>query len=241
MIYIDFLTTARHFEQCVDIQRHAWMMEDIDIVPTNILRVYGDNEHPAGFLLGAFHNSDVVGFILSFPTQIPQICILHMLAVDPQMQNQKIGEQLMDALLHHMRLHGIKQLTWTFDPLESRNAYFYIHKYGGICTEYVENYYQFRSPTLLESFPANRFKTKLFLDPRENTYVLDKNDRLEIMIPSQFSAINRDNPRLASKIYHQTRALFQKINDDNYIVVDFLSHPNDDSYTYVLFKQISSL
>jgi predicted GNAT superfamily acetyltransferase len=51
---------------------------------------------------------------------------------------------------------GLDLMTWTFDPLESRNAYFNLHKLGVSSRTYREDYYGSMSDALNQGLPSDR-------------------------------------------------------------------------------------
>lgn len=65
----------------------------------------------------------------------------HVAAVDDGARGRSIGF----ALKLHQRAwslgRGITTITWTYDPLISRNAYFNLRKLGAVPTEYLPNFY----------------------------------------------------------------------------------------------------
>ena len=57
-----------------------------------------------------------------------------------------------------MLAQGIELITWTFDPLESRNARFNFHKLGATCDVYLRNLYGAMRDTLNAGLPSDRFQ-----------------------------------------------------------------------------------
>jgi predicted GNAT superfamily acetyltransferase len=53
---------------------------------------------------------------------------------------------------------GIDLITWTFDPLESRNARFNFHKLGVTCGVYLRNLYGAMRDKLNSGLPSDRFQ-----------------------------------------------------------------------------------
>src|SRR5262249_19753692 len=64
-----------------------------------------------------------------------------MLAVESGLQNAGIGVRLKLAQRDHAFKTGVPLFTWTFDPLQSRNAYLNIVKLGAVTRQYYVNYY----------------------------------------------------------------------------------------------------
>jgi predicted GNAT superfamily acetyltransferase len=65
----------------------------------------------------------------------------HVAGVAPEYQGRGIGF----ALKRHQRdwalARGRTEISWTFDPLIARNAYFNMHKLGAAITEYLPDFY----------------------------------------------------------------------------------------------------
>lgn len=73
----------------------------------------------------------------------PQDAVLHshMVGVLPSAAGRGIGL----AIKHHQRQwcleRGVREMTWTFDPLIGRNAAFNLRKLGARAEKYLENFY----------------------------------------------------------------------------------------------------
>lgn len=99
--------------------------------------------HVGNYVAAAFHDGEIVGALIGFLGQHDGEMTLHshILGVSPAVQGRNIGY----ALKLHQRAwslaHGIATVTWTFDPLVRRNAYFNLTKLGAQITAYYENFY----------------------------------------------------------------------------------------------------
>lgn len=99
--------------------------------------------HAGNYISAAYRDDEMVGALVAFLGQHRGETILHshILGVSPAAQSRNIGY----ALKLHQRAwalaHGIATVTWTFDPLVRRNAYFNITKLGAQITAYYENFY----------------------------------------------------------------------------------------------------
>ena len=82
----------------------------------------------------------------------------HMLGVHPEYQLMGIGKLLKDEQMKTARNMGYDLITWTFDPLESRNAYLNTSKLYGICDTYLENCYGEMDDGLNKGLPTDRFQ-----------------------------------------------------------------------------------
>jgi len=56
-----------------------------------------------------------------------------------------------------VRHQGIDRITWTFDPLLSRNAWLNITRLGAVCNTYLRNFYGKMHDVLNEGLPSDRF------------------------------------------------------------------------------------
>ena len=102
-------------------------------------------------LIGAFDEGLLVGFSLAFigldlqGSSRPAASNLKLaskrLAVHPDYRSSGIGYRLKLEQKEFANQQAIRLITWTFDPLISRNAYFHIHKLGGIARHFRQNFY----------------------------------------------------------------------------------------------------
>ena len=122
-----------------DIQRQAWGLEDLEIVPTFEMKAISD----VGILLAAFdQENEPIGFIYGFH-QFPDIHYSHMMAVVPSMQGTGVGYE-MKKTHRTMALgspHRVNYIKWTVDPLLPNNAYLNFAKLGSYCDKYYIDYY----------------------------------------------------------------------------------------------------
>ncbi|MGD9316090.1 MAG: GNAT family N-acetyltransferase, partial [Anaerolineae bacterium] len=123
------LESIAEFHACEALQRRVWVLpDDLEVVPLHLLLTAQRN---GGLVLGAFDGGELVGFLFGFPAYDqdgrPKHCS-HMMGVDPDCQGAGIGYQLKLAQREFALAQGLDLVTWTYDPLESRNAYLNIHK-----------------------------------------------------------------------------------------------------------------
>jgi predicted GNAT superfamily acetyltransferase len=123
-----------------ELQREVWACGDIDVVPRMML-------HPArevgGVLVGAFDGARLVGFAFGFVGLEHGRLVLHshMLAVKPEYRGRSLGYLLKLAQRERALAQGINVMTWTFDPLQSRNAHLNFARLGVVCDTYRLDYY----------------------------------------------------------------------------------------------------
>lgn len=81
-----------------------------------------------------------------------------MAAVLPAYQGLGIGERLKWAQRDAVLAQGIDLITWTYDPLESANAYLNLRKLGAVCNTYLRNVYGNLTDTLNNGLATDRFQ-----------------------------------------------------------------------------------
>ena len=123
-----------------ELQREIWGCSDLEVLPSLALIPLLEI---GGVLLGAFDNEQLIGFALGFPGIGDRRLTLHsdMLAVKTEYRSHDVGFNLKLAQRERALAKGIDRITWTFDPLQSRNAHLNFAKLGVIADRYRINYY----------------------------------------------------------------------------------------------------
>lgn len=139
-IEVHALTDLRSIQAAADLFRSIWGPEDRDLIGVSTLRALA---HSGNYVVGAFVGDDMVGAITGFVGWHGEDLQLHshILGVLPSTQGRNVGF----ALKQHQRAwalrRGIATVTWTYDPLVSRNAYFNLTKLGATVTAYYPSFY----------------------------------------------------------------------------------------------------
>ena len=81
-----------------------------------------------------------------------------MAGVHPDYRDRGLGYSLKLAQREHVLAQGIDLITWTFDPLETRNATLNFHKLGAVCNTYIPNLYGEMRDGLNAGLPSDRFQ-----------------------------------------------------------------------------------
>ena len=123
-----------------DLQKEVWRCDDREILPS--IHMIAAREVGA-ILLGAFDGSDLVGFVYGFPGFEGEHRVIHsdMLAVRNAYRDRGLGSALKRAQREQALAQGIDRITWTFDPLQSRNAYVNFVHLGVIADRYLRDFY----------------------------------------------------------------------------------------------------
>ncbi len=150
---------------CEALQDVAW--GSFGIVPLNMLTTVHSS---GGVVLGAFDTAapaaPLVGFVFGFLGRAADGRLKHcshMAAVLPAYRDARIGERLKLAQREAVIAQGIDMMTWTFDPLISRNASLNFRKLGAICRTYKQNVYG-PDPVPADDLPTDRFQVEWCLN-----------------------------------------------------------------------------
>ena len=94
-------------------------------------------------LTGAYDGEQLVGFVYGFIGQegTQPVIHSHMLAVKPSYRDHHLGYRLKLAQREAALSGGFTRITWTFDPLQSRNAHLNFARLGTLADQYKVNFY----------------------------------------------------------------------------------------------------
>ena len=162
------------------LQRAVWPGSETDVVPAHVMITA---VHNGGLVVGAFVEEQLVGFVFGFPGieftpdgPRPKHCS-HMLGIHPGQRDSGIGFALKRAQWQLVRYQGLDHVTWTYDPLLSRNAYLNIAKLGAVCSTYRRSEYGDMRDGLNAGLPSDRFQVDWWINTRRVERRLGKRPR----------------------------------------------------------------
>jgi predicted GNAT superfamily acetyltransferase len=134
------INTLAEMRQIEVLQKEIWGVEDLEVFPALALRPL---KELGAVLIGAFNNHDLVGFVFGFPGIIDGETVIHsdLLAVKPEFRSLNLGFLLKLAQRDKALSLGVNKITWTFDPLQSRNAHLNFAKLGVTSNRYEIDFY----------------------------------------------------------------------------------------------------
>lgn len=154
------IRAATTIEECLAVERltaEIWGGGDV-AVPAHLLITIAKNR---GVVLLAWDDARPIGFCFCFPSYTAERRLKqcsHMAGVLPAYRDARIGEQLKWAQRAAVLADQIDLITWTFDPLETRNSRLNIHKLGAVCNTYLRNLYGDMADALNHGVPSDRFQ-----------------------------------------------------------------------------------
>jgi len=139
------------FRKLEELQRVIWNMADVEVIPGRTMHAIDFN---GGVLFGAYDGDEIIGFVFGvigtvqgLNQRVDQVAAARLqlystiMGVHPDYHGQSIGYQLKLAQREYALQMGIRLITWTFDPLESRNARLNISKLGAISHRYLRDFH----------------------------------------------------------------------------------------------------
>ncbi|MBI2758890.1 MAG: GNAT family N-acetyltransferase [Chloroflexi bacterium] len=178
--HIRLLETPEELSAVEALQRVIWPGSETDIVPAHMLITAA---HNGGLVLGAFADDELVGFVFGFPGlettpdgPRPKHCS-HMAGVHPDHRNSGLGFALKRAQWQMIRHQGLDHITWTYDPLLSRNAQLNIARLGAVCSTYHRSEYGDMRDGLNAGLPSDRFQVDWWINTKRVERRLGKRAR----------------------------------------------------------------
>jgi predicted GNAT superfamily acetyltransferase len=175
-IAIRDLKSIDDLTQLKALEKEVWGMADEDTVPLTLaiaLKTAGN------IFVGAFDadkgrkNKDndrekLVGFAFGFlGREHGQTTIhSHMLAVLDQYRHLDLGSRLKQAQRERAVAMGVHEMTWTYDPLQSRNAHFNFAKLGVVSDTYKIDFYGAETSSMLHRNGTDRLWVRWMLNSR---------------------------------------------------------------------------
>jgi predicted GNAT superfamily acetyltransferase len=137
---------VRTLHELAELRTVITLFQDIwrsaDSSPLMTLEQLRAMSHSGNYLAGAFDGDRMVGACVGFFAAPPGVGLhSHIAGVTQDMRGRNVGF----ALKLHQRAwaldKALTEITWTFDPLVRRNAYFNLVKLGARPREYLVNFY----------------------------------------------------------------------------------------------------
>ncbi len=162
------LNDPNEFFAIEELQRLVWPGNETEVIPAHLL--ISAVKH-GGICIGAYLGKDqekereqCVGFVFGLPAIYhtpdgPRLMhYSHMLGVHPDHRGKGLAFLLKRAQWQMVRKQGVDRITWTYDPLLSRNAHLNISKLGAVCNTYHVDYYGSLRDGLNAGTPTDRFE-----------------------------------------------------------------------------------
>jgi predicted GNAT superfamily acetyltransferase len=178
-ITIRDLKSIDDLSQLKTVEKEVWGMADEDTLPLTlaIACIAAGN-----IFVGAFdkdgqdrhdkrnnkEREKLVGFAFGFLGREHGLTTIHshMLAVLDAYRHLDLGARLKQAQRERAMAMGIHEMTWTFDPLQSRNAHFNFSKLGVVSETYKVDFYGPATSSMLHQNGTDRLWVRWMLNSR---------------------------------------------------------------------------
>ena len=194
----------------------TWAIYNGTEITSNLLQAM---IHSGSYLSGAFIENKIVGAALAFPATNNGLHLhSHMTAVLDEYRDKGVGYALKLDQWHWAKKNSYPEISWTFDPLVSRNAKLNLIKLGVDISSYHPNFYGDMPDALNAGDESDRLMVSWKVigeNPvqRELVSTPKPNDIL-IQIPADIVAIRssdrEENLRWRRKVREQFLQAFEK-------------------------------
>ena len=153
------LTSIADLTQAIEVEREVWGSDDLDLMSLTFAIAASE----AGNLwIGAFDGPKLAGYAFAFHALEEGKPSLHshMLAVREQYREYDLGTKLKLAQRERALALHLHEITWTFDPLQSKNAHLNFAKLGVVCDRYKVDFYGASTSSLLHQNSTDRLWVK---------------------------------------------------------------------------------
>ena len=140
-VRVDLVHSEQDARAAVSVLAEVWPRVDgKEPLPPELAWVFA---HSGNYVALARQGDAVVGAAIGFRGEDEHGALLHshITGVLPDRQGLGVGYQLKQHQRAWALARGLDRITWTFDPLVARNAYFNVVKLGAQLTHYYVDFY----------------------------------------------------------------------------------------------------
>lgn len=240
-IQIRECTSLEELSACVNLQRQVFALPEIEISP---VRHFVVTKNAGGFILGAYADRELVGFVLSVPAFLrgEKAFYSHMTAVRSDLQGFGVGARLKWGQRRRALELGVEYVKWTFEPWKARNAYFNLEKLGAEMREYERDFYGVDYTTAAQSqknigLASDRLFAEWHLtSPKVEALAAGerfeetREVRAEVEVPNDWLEIVERDPDGALKIQSRIRGDFESAFAQGLVARGFARDENTPRY-----------
>ena len=254
------ITNPNELELLEDVQKAAWGYDDREVTPGSLMVA---SVHSGGIVVAAYpsNSRNPVGFAFGFPAVRGGRLLhhSHLLAITPAHRGTGLARALKLRQRERALEAGFDLMTWTFDPLISRNARLNLGKLGARAVSYHADWYAIRGG-IYAGLPADRLMVEWDLRRESSEHPVTRADGVRVLeaqggnvtfgvapakldltspsilieVPRDIEVLKRDNLEVARAWRLAHREVFAAYFAKGYVATDLAS---DDGRTfYVLHK-----
>lgn len=175
------LASIEDLTQAIKVEKEVWGSDDLDLMSLT----FAIAAREAGNLwIGAFDGPKLAGYAFAFHALEDGKPSLHshMLAVREQYREYDLGTKLKLAQRERALALHLHEITWTFDPLQSKNAHLNFAKLGVVCDKYKVDFYGASTSSMLHQNSTDRLWVKWPIASRRvEDHLRGKDNRAEML------------------------------------------------------------
>ncbi len=214
------LTSAEEMATIVTVFQQVWGSVT-PIVGVELLRAIS---HTGGYVAGAFDSGNIIGASFGFLArhQGAEALHSHVTGILPGVQHSGVGRAMKNHQRRWAAERHIPWITWTFDPLVRRNAWFNIEVLDADIAEYLVNFYGPMTDSINAQDESDRLVVAWSTDPSATSPLpLDEMVRHEVETPEDIVVLRRTDPAAAAEWRHQVRRQFTSLLEAGGVVTAF--------------------
>jgi predicted GNAT superfamily acetyltransferase len=161
-VQVRSLASLDEADEAIKVMIATW--GDHQLIPVEVFRAF---QMSGNLVQGAFRGAEMVGFTLAWWGRDDEGWHLHshMSAVLPDVRSAGVGFALKLAQRAEALDAGVPLIRWTFDPLQSRNAYFNLAKLGAVADAFHRDFYGQMPDDLNAGDRSDRLVVRWDLEP----------------------------------------------------------------------------
>ncbi len=212
------------------VEKEVWGLADEDVLPLTMVIAC---QAAGSIFVGAFDQDKLVGFAFGIFGQEQGRTTIHshLLAVLEPYRQYNLGFRLKQAQRDRALALGVREMTWTYDPLQSRNAHFNFAKLGIVADTYKLDFYGPQTSSMLHQNGTDRLWGRWLLTSRRVRDRLAGKDaelaeslarqRVGIEIPGDILEVERTDMGLAREWRAATRWAFTEALKAGFFVAEY--------------------
>lgn len=184
------VTTIAECQAIERLQIEIWGTTELDVTPGPLMLIIAKE---GGIVLLALDGTEPIGFSYGLLALTPENRLKlasHQTGVLPAFQSSRIGYQLKLAQREAALARQLDLVTWTFDPLQGRNAYLNLNKLGAVCNTYWRHLYGDMPDALNRGLPSDRFRVDWWIASAYVARRLARQTPARTPAPSAYPLIN---------------------------------------------------
>ena len=224
---IRLLQKQDELKRLIDLEREVWGFSEADSDSLLTMKVMSNQEFKMGYNFGAFFEDELIGGSVFFASLMQGRVYGHLVCLKPSYRDQNIGTRFLIDSFKYMQAQGVKEVFWTYEPLDAGNSTVYINKLGGKATKYIPEYIEIEDK-INGGVPLDRMvcdvdllslneipKEKIDMNHALKSFPLigsanfSEDERVLLEIPGDYKSLRAKNIEKATSSFEFSQALLR--------------------------------